>query len=99
MLRLPPHRRFPGYPQPGEILIDRRLEFRPASCGVDILDPQQESSPRAVREVAVQHRRIGVTEMEVAVRSWTKSENGCHGPPDNRHCRARPGNPSYKNLL
>ncbi len=76
MFRLPPHRRFPGYPQPGEVLIDRRLEFRPAPGRVDVLDPQQEPSPRAARQVEVQQRRIGVTEMEVAVRAWCKSENG-----------------------
>ncbi len=43
MLRLAPHRRFPGQAQPGEILIDRGLELRPAARRVDILDAQQEA--------------------------------------------------------
>ena len=76
MLRLPPHRRFPGYPEPGEVFVDRRLEFRPAPGRVDVLDPQQEPAAGPARQIEIQQRRIGVTEMEVAVRAWCKSENG-----------------------
>jgi hypothetical protein len=81
MFRLPPHRRFPGYPQPGEVFVDRRLEFRPAARRVDILDPQQESSADPAGQVEVQQRRIGVAKMEVAVRARRESENGWHDPP------------------
>ena len=42
MLGLPPHRLFPGDAEPGEVLIDRGLEFRLAARRVDILDAQQE---------------------------------------------------------
>jgi len=76
MFRLPAHRRFPGYPEPGEVFVDRRLEFRPAAGCVDILDPQQEPAAAFARQVEIQQRRIGVAEMEVAVRARRKSENG-----------------------
>src|SRR5437762_2339896 len=76
MFRLPPHRRFPGYPEPGEVLVDRRLEFRPAPGRVDVLDPQQEPAAGPAREVEIQQRRIGVAKMEVAVRARRESENG-----------------------
>src|ERR1700709_1644850 len=76
MLRLPPHRRFPGEAKPGEILVDRDLEFRPAARDVDILDAQQESSTSRARHVEVQQCRTGVAEMEIAVRARRKTENG-----------------------
>src|SRR5882757_4538811 len=76
MLGLPPHRRFPANPEPGEILVDRGLEFRPAARRIDILDAQQEAATAAAREIEIQQRRAGVAEMEVAVRARCKSENG-----------------------
>ena len=56
--------------------MDGGLEFRPASRGVDILDPQQEFSSGLTRQVEIQQRRISVAEMKVAVRARRKSENG-----------------------
>src|SRR6266702_2649540 len=76
MRGLPPHRRLPGYSEPGQILIDRGLELRPAAGEVDIFDPQQKSSAGLAREIEVPQRRISVAEMEIAVRARRKSENG-----------------------
>src|SRR5262245_62248265 len=76
MLRLPPHRRFPGNAKPREIFIDRRLIFRPAACRIDILDAQHEPAAVLTREVEIEQRRIGMAEMEIAVRARRKSENG-----------------------
>ena len=39
MLGLPPCRRLPLQTQPGEIVTDGLLEFRAASCLVDVFDP------------------------------------------------------------
>ena len=44
-------------------------------------------APGAARQVEIQQRRIGMAEMEVAVRAGSKSENGWHDPPNTSHCR------------
>jgi hypothetical protein len=64
MLRLPSHRRFPFDPEPGEVLEDRRLEFRAAAAGVEILDPQEETSARRAGRIERGQRREGVPQME-----------------------------------
>jgi hypothetical protein len=68
VLRLPPHRRLPGDAEPGEVLVDRGLEFRSAPRRVDIFDPQQKPSATLVRLVEVEKRRKRMTEMQIAVR-------------------------------
>src|SRR5947207_14847069 len=78
MRGLPPHRPLPGDAEPGEILIDRGLEFRPAAGRVDVLDPKQEPAARLPRQIEIQQRRIGVAEMQIAVRAGGKTENGWH---------------------
>src|SRR3979409_994508 len=78
MQGLPPDRSFPGEAEPGEVLIDRGLEFRPATGQVDILDPQQKSPAARARQIEIQQRRIGVAEMQIAVRARRKAEDGRH---------------------
>src|SRR5262249_25125741 len=80
MVRLPPHRRFPGKAEPGEVFIDRSLVFRPAARRIDILDAQQKPSAALARQVEIEQRRTGMTEMEIAVRARRKSENGWRHP-------------------
>jgi hypothetical protein len=76
MLGLAAHWFFPGKAEPSEVIINRVFEFAPAAGGVDILDAQQETTARLAREVRIQHRRKGVTEMQVTVRRRRKAENG-----------------------
>src|SRR5262249_51457215 len=38
MLGLAPHRRLPLEAEPGQVLVDRRLELRPAAAEIDVLD-------------------------------------------------------------
>src|SRR5260370_41719635 len=76
MLRLPPHRSFPGDAEPGEVFIDCGLELRPAAGRVDILDAQQEPAAGVARQIEIQQRRISVAEMQIAVRARRKAEDG-----------------------
>ena len=78
MLRLPADRLLPGKPQPGEVGPDARLVFRPAARPVDVLDPQQEAASGFPAKLVVDERRIGVAEMELAVRARCEAENGLH---------------------
>ena len=54
MVGLPPHRPVPFDAEPRQILVDGGLEFRPAACLVDILDPQQEAPERGARHVEIE---------------------------------------------
>src|SRR5215831_9253898 len=54
MLRLAAHGRFPGKPEPGEVLVNRLFEFEPASLGVDIFDAQQKAPACLARQVVIQ---------------------------------------------
>src|ERR1700687_2991523 len=76
MLRLPPHRGFPCHAEPGEVFIDRCLEFRPAAGRVDILDAQQKLPANLTRQIEIQQRRINVAESQIAVRARRKAEDG-----------------------
>ena len=76
MLGLPPHRLLPVDAEPGEVLVDRRLELRPAARRVDVLDAQQQAPARRPRHVEIEQRREGVAEMQIAVRARRKAENG-----------------------
>ncbi len=82
MFRLAQHRRLPIEAKPGEILVDRRLELRPAAGEVDVLDPQHETPPsrRAVSNCG--QRREGVALVQVSGGRW-REPRGAH--------RARPG--------
>src|SRR3977135_1054928 len=75
MLRLPPRGVLPGDAEPGEVLIDRGLEFRPASGSVDGPDAQQESTAAPSRGIEIHERRISVAEMQVAVRARREAED------------------------
>src|SRR5216683_674953 len=76
MLGLPAHRLLPLQIEPGEVLIDRGLVFRPAARGVDVLDPQQQSAGRYPCPVGVEQRRQRMAEMQIAVRRRREAENG-----------------------
>jgi hypothetical protein len=78
MLGLPPHRRLPGNAEPSKVFVNCILVFRTAPRRIDVLDPQQQSATRTPREVEIQQRRIGVAEMQTAVRARRESENGWH---------------------
>ena len=77
---LAPHRLFPRDAEPGEVFVDRRLEFRPAARRVDVLDAQQEAPAHLARHLEIDQRRERVTEMQVAVGRRRETENGLfHG--------------------
>src|SRR6202171_1649972 len=76
MQGLPPHWGFPWDAEPGEVFIDRCLEFRPAAGRVDILDAQQELPAGLTRQIEIQQRRISVDEMQITVRARRKAEDG-----------------------
>src|SRR5690606_3881802 len=63
-LRLSPNRFFPMESQPSEIIEDLLLKFRPASCPVDILDPQQRTPSGGFGQSFGEKRRVGVTKMQ-----------------------------------
>lgn len=75
MFGLAPHRLFPIEAEPGEVLEDRGLEFRPAARPVDILDPQQETAAHGCRHVVIEDRRQGVAEMQETVRTRRETKN------------------------
>ena len=80
VLRLPPHRFLPGEAEPGEVVIDRLLELGPAAGRVDVLDAHEEAPAGPARKLRVEQRRVGVPEMEAAVRARREAENGLrHG--------------------
>jgi hypothetical protein len=56
MLGLPPHRLLPGDFKPIQILIDRGLEFRPATRRVDVLDAEQQPPAGGARHLGVEQR-------------------------------------------
>ncbi len=75
MLRLAPHRPFPVKVQPGEVAIDRRLEFGPRPGGIDVFDAQEEAPAAGRSKVMVEDRRQRMTEMQKAIRARRKSED------------------------
>jgi hypothetical protein len=78
MIGLPTHGGFPGDAEPGQVLIDRALEFRFAAGRVDILDAQQETPAGLTGEVEIAQRRISVAEVQIAIWAGRKTENGWH---------------------
>src|SRR5690606_3382898 len=74
MLTLAAHRLFPFEPQPGQILKDPGLKFRPASGHVDILDPKQEMAAALTRRAKGRGRRVNMPKMQIS--RWTRREAG-----------------------
>ena len=66
-----------------------------ANSSIGPLVAQQESAAGPTRPIEIQQRRISVAEMQIAVRARRKAENWGHCC----HCRARPGNPSFKDSV
>ncbi len=75
MLGLDADRSVPVEPQPGEILADRRGEFRPTSAAVDVLDAQEEAAAGAPRGLPADQRRMGVAEVQMASGAWRKARD------------------------
>ena len=79
MLGLAPHRLLPRDAEPGEVLVDRLLEFGTAARRVDVLDAQQEAAGQRARHLEVGQRRERMPEMQVAVRARRETEyRGAH---------------------
>ena len=76
MIRLPARRHFEIDAEPGEILDNRPLEFRPAARLVDILDAQQQASAEAARHGGVLQRAQGMAEMQHAIRARREAQHG-----------------------
>lgn len=64
-LRLAENRLFPLQAQPGEVPVDGRFEFRPATCNVDIFDTQQEA-PAGVCRLGCEKRGMGMPQMQAS---------------------------------
>jgi hypothetical protein len=75
MLALPPHRLLPGNAEPLQILVDRRFVFRPRARRVDVLDAQQQPAAGLARHVVIEQGRIGMAEMQIAVRARREAED------------------------
>src|SRR5262249_71764 len=69
VLGLPAHRLLPLEAEPGEILLDRRLERWPAAGAVEILDAQQESAPGRLSNPVGEEGRMGMAEVKAARRA------------------------------
>ena len=75
VLRLPPDRPIGDKAQLAKIGQDRVFMDFPAACGIDILDPDQESPPCGSRHVLADQRRTGMAEMQGAIRAGREAEN------------------------
>ena len=73
------HRPVPGQAEPGEVLIDQILPFRPRAALVDIIDAQQEAAACRAGHVMREDGGIGVAQMQRAGGGWCKpcSESHC----------------------
>jgi hypothetical protein len=76
VLGLPPHRLFPGDAEPGQVLVNCRLEFGPAARRVDVLDAQQQPPARRLRPLGIEQGRQRMAEMQIAVGRRREAENG-----------------------
>src|SRR3712207_6344986 len=74
VLRLPPDGLLPAQAEPGEIVVDGRLEGGTAAGDVDILDAQEKPAAESPGEVVVEQGRIGVPEMKPPVGAASKAE-------------------------
>ena len=84
MLRLAADGLCPAQSKPGEVLLDQRLEFRPAAAFVDILDAQEEAPADAPAKLEVEKGGISVAEVKLAIRRGREAENGLHGLSSSR---------------
>lgn len=75
-----PDRLFPSKAEPGEILEDRRGEFRLASVYVDVFDAQQESPAELLCPMGGEQCGIGMPQMQIAIWAWGEAKDrlGCH---------------------
>src|SRR5262245_35558873 len=64
MLGLAAHRLLPGEPEPGQIFIDRPLEFRAAPALVDILDAEQKAASGLARRPISGEGGEGMAQMQ-----------------------------------
>ena len=78
MFGLPADRGLPGESKPCKIFKNSGLEFRPAAGRVDVLDAQQQKPSGRARQIEIEQRRIGMAEMQVAVRAGSKAEDRRH---------------------
>src|SRR5260370_17253720 len=67
MLARARYRAVPGDAEPGQILIDRRLELAPATGDVDILDAQEKPASARARQIEIHQRGKCVAEIQIAV--------------------------------
>jgi hypothetical protein len=81
ILALPAHILLPGDPEPAQVFVDRGLVFGPAARGIDVLDAQQQPAVTLPRHVVIDERRIGMAEMQIAVRAR------CEPKHTGMHCR------------
>ena len=78
VIRLAQHRRLPVDAEPGQVLIDRRLELGPAAGEVGVLDPQHEPPACVPRRAMRDQRRIGMALVQIAGGGGGKA-GGEHG--------------------
>ena len=64
--------------QPGQILHQLPLEFRPASAGIDILDPQQEKPAPVARGGPAEQGGMGMAQVKEAGRAGSEAGDGRH---------------------
>ena len=86
MLALAHRRPVKGDAEPRQILDHALGMDRPAADGIDILDAQKQAAAGLAGQALAEHRRIGMTEMELAIGAWREAENRraggvCGHPP------------------
>ena len=72
MFRLPAHRPFPIETEPGEVAVDRLLEFGSRARRIDVFHAQQEKAAAGRSEVVVEDCRKRVTEMKETI--WARGK-------------------------
>ena len=75
MLGLPADGALPDETEPGQVLIDRGLEFGTAACDIDILDAQEEPAAETLGEIGIEQGGIGMAQMKPPVRAGSESKN------------------------
>ena len=73
-------RAVPGHPEPGQVLQYARLEFRPATGAVDVLDAKVEGTARGVCGPPRGEGGKGVSTVEAARRGGGEPEDGVSQP-------------------
>jgi DNA-3-methyladenine glycosylase II len=79
MFRLPTHGPLPAKPEPGEILVNRSLEFRSRTRGIDIFNAQDETPAFSPRGLIGGEGRQRMAEMQQP--GWTWRETGDNHRP------------------